>query len=46
MIAETVMDLLNDQAGRQVTPPLMERALDKAIVSGHNVLYELLRRES
>jgi hypothetical protein len=24
----------------------MERALDRAIVSGHNVLYELLCRES
>jgi hypothetical protein len=24
----------------------LERALDRAIVSGHNVLYELLRRES
>jgi len=46
LIAETVVDVLNDEGGRQVSPPLMERALDKAIVGGHNVLYELLRRES
>ena len=29
-----------------MAPPLLEHALDRAIVSGHNVLYELLRRES
>jgi hypothetical protein len=46
LIAETVVDLLNDEAGMQVTSPLLECALDRAIVSGHNVLYELLRRES
>jgi hypothetical protein len=46
LIAETVVDLLNDEAGSQVTSPLLERALDRAILSGHNVLYELLRRES
>jgi hypothetical protein len=46
LIAETIVDLLNDEGGLQVTSPLMERALDRAIVSGHNVLYELLRREN
>jgi hypothetical protein len=46
LIAETVVDLFNDEAGRQVTSPLMERALDQVIVSGHNVLHELLHRES
>jgi hypothetical protein len=40
------VDLLNKEGGRQVTSSLTERALDRAIVSGHNVLYELLRRES
>jgi hypothetical protein len=40
------VDLLNDEAEKQVTSLLLERALDRAIVSGHNVLYELLRRES
>jgi hypothetical protein len=46
LIAETIVDLLNDEGGLQVTSPLMERALDRAIISGHNVLYELLRREN
>ena len=46
LIAETVVDLFNDEAGKQVTSPLLERALDRAIVSGHNVLHELVRRES
>jgi hypothetical protein len=46
LIAETIVDLLNDEGGLQVTSTLMERALDRAIVSGHNVLYELLRGEN
>jgi hypothetical protein len=46
LIAETIVDLLNKEGRRQVTSPLLERALDRAIVSGHNVMYELLRHES
>ena len=46
LIAETVVDLLNDEGRRQVDPGLFERALDEAIVRGHNALYELMRRES
>ena len=46
LIAETIVDLLNDEAGNRVTSPLFERALDQAIVSGHNVLHELLCHES
>jgi hypothetical protein len=46
LIAETIVDLLNDEGGLQVTSLVLERALDRAIVSGHNVLYELVRRES
>ena len=46
LIAETIVDLLNKEGGRQVTSPLLEHALDRAIVSGHNVLYELLHGES
>ena len=46
LIAETVVDLLNDEGRRQVDPGLFERALDEAIVRGHNVLFELIRRES
>ena len=46
LIAETVVDLLNDEGRRQVDAELFERALDEAIVRGHNVLYELMRGES
>ncbi len=46
LIAETLVDLINEEQAAAVTPALMQRALDKAIVRGHNVLYELLRRES
>lgn len=46
LIAQTIVDLLNAEGGRQVTAPLMERALDQAVFSGQNVLYELMRRES
>ena len=46
LIAETIVDILNDEAGKQVTSSLLERALDQAIVSGQNVLHELLYRES
>jgi hypothetical protein len=45
-LLETVVDLLNDEDQKQVTSLLLERALDRAIVSGHNVLHELLHRES
>ncbi len=45
LIAETIVDLMNDEDTREVNAALLERALDKAIVSGHNVLYELVRRE-
>lgn len=45
LIAETIVDLMNEEDTRQVNAELMERALDKAIISGHNVLYELLYRE-
>jgi hypothetical protein len=45
LIAETLVDLVNEEEAHAVTPALLQRALDKAIVRGHNVLYELLRRE-
>jgi hypothetical protein len=45
LIAETLVDLVNEEEAPAVTPELLQRALDKAIVRGHNVLYELLRRE-
>jgi hypothetical protein len=47
LIAETIVDLINnEEQAVAVTPELMEQALDKAVVRGQNVLYELMRRES
>jgi len=46
LIAETIIDLINDEDKRQVYDELFERALNKAVVSGHNVLYQLMRGES
>lgn len=46
LIAETIIDLVNDEAAPAVTTELMECALNELIVRGHNVLYELVRRES
>lgn len=46
LIAETIVDLINDETKSQVDAELFERALNKAIVSGHNVLYQLMRGES
>jgi hypothetical protein len=46
LIAETVVDLINNEETREVTPELLERALDKSVERGLDVLYELMRRES
>jgi hypothetical protein len=46
LLAETIIDLINDEEKRQVDEELFERSLDKAIVSGYNVLYQLMRGES
>ena len=46
LIAETVVDLTNNIGAREVDDGLMQRALDKAVVRGKNVLYELMQRES
>ena len=45
LIAETLIDELNEGNLPEVTPALMERALDRATISGHNVFYELLHKE-
>ncbi len=45
LIAETIVDLMNEEDTHHVDSNLIERALDKSIVSGHNVLYELIKRE-
>ena len=46
LIAETTIDVLNDDGNGAVSPSVLERALEKAIVSGENVFFELLPRES
>jgi len=46
LIVETIVDVLNNEEASKVTPELMERALDKSIVSGQIVLYQLMHDES
>ncbi len=46
LVAETIVDLLNDEETDQVDEGLFERALAKAVVRGHTVFHELLRGES
>lgn len=46
LVAETVVDLVNDVGSSSVDNALLERALDRAIVRGNNVFLELLERES
>jgi hypothetical protein len=45
LIAETVIDLVNDEETDRLTPSLLARALDKSVISGHTALYELMHRE-
>jgi hypothetical protein len=45
LIAETVIDLINDEETRSVNSGLLERALNQSIIRGHNVLYELMCRD-
>jgi hypothetical protein len=46
LIAETTVDLLNSEGAPAVSSALLERALDSAVTSGHNVLSQLLQGES
>lgn len=46
LVAETVVDLVNDSGGASVDDALLERALSKAVVRGNNVFLELLERQS
>ena len=45
LIAETLVEFLNNEGASTVTPELMERALDHAVVEGQNVLIQLMRGE-
>jgi AAA ATPase domain len=46
LVAEAVVDLVNDAGGEGADPAILEKALDKAVVRGDNVLMELVERES
>ena len=46
LVAETTIDLLNDEKETRLNPALLERAEEQAVVRGHNVLYQLLHGES
>jgi len=41
-----VVDLLNDEDRSAADAELVDRALDRAVVRGHTVFYELMHRES
>jgi len=45
LIAESLVDFLNNEGAPAVSEETMERALDEATVSGQNVLYQLMRGE-
>jgi hypothetical protein len=45
LTAGTIVDLANDSGRRVIDEKLIERALEIAVSRGHNVFYELLRRE-
>jgi hypothetical protein len=45
LIAETIVDLLNQEGAHTVMPDLFQRALSKAVVRGDTVLRQLLENE-
>lgn len=46
LIAETIVDVINDTDQRHVDNEIFDTALNKAIVSGNSVFHQLLRGES
>jgi hypothetical protein len=46
LVAETVIDLVNDSGSARVDAALLERALDRAVLRGTNVFFELVEKES
>jgi hypothetical protein len=46
LVAEAVVDLVNDAGVEGADPAILERAFDKAVGRGDNVLMELVERES
>ena len=46
LIAETIIDLINESGRPEINAELWEKAIDETVVRGHNVFHELLIRES
>jgi energy-coupling factor transporter ATP-binding protein EcfA2 len=46
LVAETVIDLLNDTGKNSVEADLLDRALDLSVVRGYNVFSQLMDKES
>ena len=46
LVAETVVDLVNDSGISFVDEALLEKAFDRAVVRGNNVFFELVEKES
>ncbi|MFN0084387.1 MAG: AAA family ATPase [Blastocatellia bacterium] len=46
LLAETAVDLVNEEEAAALNSDLLDRAIEKSLVRGHNVFYELLHRES
>lgn len=45
LIAETLVDLASDKDARSIDRQMVEEGLDKAVVTGQNVLHQLIRAE-
>jgi len=47
LIAETTIDVLNSESvAESVTAEILDRAIERSVVSGDTVLHQLLKRES
>lgn len=46
LLAECLIDILNEEGVKVVNEDIFNKALSLAIIRGHNVLFELLKRES
>lgn len=46
LVAETLIDLVNERGAKKVTPTLLEDALDSSVIRGGIALYEIMHRES
>ncbi|MFL6337100.1 MAG: hypothetical protein ACJ754_27685, partial [Pyrinomonadaceae bacterium] len=46
LVAECIIDLLNEEGVQVVNKNIFFKALSLAIVRGHNVFFELMKRES